>query len=153
MLAIFAQQGHGQVAQTAVANGAKRNILFGLGRSHHVGKSLVFIAHIGRQHHGRCAHQDERHNVLLAVVRHVGNQALVHTVGVEDHRKGIAVRGCRQNAGGSNDARRAAFVFHHNALAQLLGKHRRNNSRHLVNRAARRKHGHQFDGLLGGPSL
>ena len=139
---IFSQQCHGQVTQTAVADGAKRHILFGLGRGHHIGKCFEFVAHIGRQYHGGSAHQDERHNVFLAVVGHVRYQALVHAVRVNYHRKGVAVSGCRQHAGSANHARCAAFVFDNNTLPQLLRKNGRNDSRYLVYRTARRKYSH-----------
>ena len=150
---VFGQQGHGQVAQAAIANGAKADILFGLGRSHHVGKGFVFRVDVGGQHHGRRADQHQGHQIFFAVERHVGVQAGVDPVGVKHHRKGVAVGRCLHHRCCANHAGCATAVFHNHALAQLLRQRLGDDARHLIDRAARRKHRHQFDGLLARPGL
>ena len=140
------------MTQAARANGAIAHRLFGFGSGHHVGKGFVFRPHMRGQHHGRGAHQHQRHQVFAGVKRHIGDQGGVHAMSVKHHRKGVAVwrRGCHLCR--TNGARGAALVFHHNVLTQLLRQHGRQDARHLVHRAPRGEHRHQLDGLARRPS-
>ena len=113
---IFAHQGHGQVAQTAVANGAKAHVFLGLGGIQHVFEGFVFRVDVRGQHHGRCANQHQRCQVFLGVVRQVWVEGRVDAVRVKHHSKGVTI-GCRlHHCRSANRARCATPVFHNHTL-------------------------------------
>ena len=143
--AVFAQQRHRHMAQAAGADAAVADVLFGFAGGHHIGEGFVFAAHIGGQHHRRRADEHQRRQVFFAVKRQVGNQRRVDAVRVKHHGKGVPIsrrccHGCRADGAG-----RAAFVVNNHRLAKLRLQGCRQNARNLVDRATRRKHGHQLD--------
>ena len=146
-IAAFAEQGHGQVAQAARTDAAVVDVFLGFGRSHHITKIFVLRARKGGQHHGRGADERHRRQVFARVKRQARDQTGVDAVRVKDHGKGVTISGRGSHCRCAYRAGRAAFVLDDDGLSELLRQGHRQNARHLIDRAAGRKHRHELDWL------
>ncbi|MGY4456137.1 hypothetical protein ACVWYI_000097 [Bradyrhizobium sp. LB13.1] len=116
-----------------------------LAGSHHVGKALVGTARTGRDHIGRGADQQHRHQLALDINGRLVENGRDHRVRIEGDQERGAVRRALGDLRRAERAGGARLVLDNDDAVELGLQMALEQPRHRIGRSARRKRHHQRD--------
>nr|AGH10048.1 type III effector NopBP [Bradyrhizobium japonicum] len=143
---LVAEHGHGEMAERADADGG---VFDRAGRclagGDDLGKALIGTAGAGRDHIGRSADQQHRHQLALNIDRRLVEDRRDHRMRVERHQERRAVGRALGDLRRAERAGGARLVLDHDDAVELCLQIALEQPRHRVGRAARRERHDQRD--------